>query len=164
MGDVHDYIIAEYRHIAINVGKITIGGVGMCSKYPLSLAQTIVPNTRVRPIAVPTRIDSPAAASSTLKLQYRLIAPIPAKPPPISILIDAAGPPSTPSTSPNMLLFIPMGSLFFIIATRTKTDPTICIARVCSILCPDNWGLFMIRATVVLLSIIFPRGYDARII
>ena len=26
------YIIAEYRQIAISVGKITIGGVGMCSR------------------------------------------------------------------------------------------------------------------------------------
>jgi len=29
--NAYDYIIAEYRHIAMSVGKITIGGVGMCS-------------------------------------------------------------------------------------------------------------------------------------
>ena len=33
-----DYIIPEYRHIAISNGKIIIGGVGMWSRKPLTLS------------------------------------------------------------------------------------------------------------------------------
>ena len=63
------YIIAEYRHIAMSDGKMIIGGIGISSKKLLNLAQTIVPKTIARPIAVPITIASVAAASSTLKLQ-----------------------------------------------------------------------------------------------
>ena len=63
------YIIAEYRHNAMSDGKMIIGGIGISSKKPLNLAQTIVPKTIARPIAVPINIASVAAASSTLKLQ-----------------------------------------------------------------------------------------------
>ena len=66
---VVNYIIAEYRHIAMSDGKMIIGGIGISSKKPLNLAQTIVPKTIARPIAVPITIASVAAASSTLKLQ-----------------------------------------------------------------------------------------------
>ena len=64
-----DYIRAEYRQIAIIVGSTIIGRVGMLSVYPLNFGVATVAKKAANPIAVPVRMASPAAASSTLKLQ-----------------------------------------------------------------------------------------------
>lgn len=64
-----DYIRAAYRQIAIIVGSTIIGRVGMLSVYPLNFGVATVAKKAANPIAVPVRMASPAAASSTLKLQ-----------------------------------------------------------------------------------------------
>ena len=63
------YIIAEYRQIAIMVGSTTIGRIGILSVYPLNLGAATVAKKAAKPMAVPIRMASPDAASSTLKLQ-----------------------------------------------------------------------------------------------
>ena len=63
------YIITEYRQIAIMVGSTTIGRIGILSVYPLNLGAATVAKKAAKPMAVPVRMASPAAASSTLKLQ-----------------------------------------------------------------------------------------------